>query len=483
MSGPINSWYAARDSSAAIAAHGGLTCSPPRCALGGSASAARSPRRACRRASTATSQSTSTSRGGQVKDLTIGLPPGWSAIRPPLPSAPWPSSTRTRVPRTHRSGRVSANVAILGLLPLVVPGKLYNLEAQPGEPAQFGIVLSPLPLPLGPRSSCSRRSQLRQTDFGLNTVINDIPNHDKSIPATRRSPPGHHALRDRPGAGKPFMRNPTSCTPATTNFSAVPYSGADGTGQASFTPTGCDSVPFSPTFSARVGAPGQTAAQSHPPVSTAIDQDAGEAGLRNATVLLPPNFSAELNVLSQTCAQADFDAGNCPANSVVGTAIATSPLLTEPLTGPVALITNPGLPKVGLDLRGPLAMKLTGGFVITPSEPASASRTCRTSRSGTSRSPSTEVRGAWSRPPPTSVTRPRSSSPASTPGAGRISRATPRPRSKAAAPEAPQDQWLTAEGPFAASEAPPQDHRGPRAAQRKGQTAEVAEARARDRRH
>ena len=209
--------------------------------------------------------------------------------------------------------------------------------------------------------------ELRQTDFGLNTVINDIPNTTILPGDTTITSQDITLYGTAPGTGKPFMRNPTSCTPATTNFSAVPYSGADATGQASFTPTGCGSLPFSPTFSARVGAPGQTAAQSHPPVSTAIDQDNGEAGLRNATVLLPPNFSAELNVLSQTCDQAAFDTGNCPANSIVGSAIATSPLLTEPLQGPVALISNPGLPKVGLDLRGPLAMKLTGGFVVTPS--------------------------------------------------------------------------------------------------------------------
>ncbi len=220
--------------------------------------------------------------------------------------------------------------------------------------------------------------QLRGSDFGLDTVINDLPNTATvlSLGGIPLVPvPVHLTSMDLTllgGAGmppRPFMRNPTSCTTATTNFTADSYTapGTTVTGSASFTPTNCGAQPFSPTFSPRLGAAGQTAAQSHPPVSTAIDQDVGEAGLRNATVLLPPNLSAELNVLSQTCDQAAFDAGNCPPNSIVGSAIATSPLLTEPLQGPVALIANPGLRKVGLDLRGPLAMKLVGGFVITPS--------------------------------------------------------------------------------------------------------------------
>jgi hypothetical protein len=305
--------------------------------------------------------------GGQVKDLVVGLPPGVVGDPTATPLCTVTQLNADACPANTQVGEVSANVTLLGLLPLTVPGKLFNLEAQPGEPARFGIVLTPVPLlPLG-QIILQSGVQLRQTDFGLNTVINDIPNTTVVSGDTTINSQDITLYGTAPGTGKPFMRNPTSCTPATTNFSAVPYTGADGTGQDSFTPTGCGSEPFSPTFSAHVGAPGQTAAQSHPPVSTAIDQDNGEAGLQNATVLLPPNFSAELNVLSQTCAQTDFDAGNCPANSVVGSAIATSPLLTAPLQGPVSLITNPGLPKVGLDLRGTLPLKLTGGFVITPS--------------------------------------------------------------------------------------------------------------------
>jgi hypothetical protein len=305
--------------------------------------------------------------GGQVKDLTIGLPPGVVGDPQATPLCTVAELNADACAANTQVGEVSANVTLLGLLPLTVPGKLFNLVAQPGEPARFGIVLTPVPLlPLG-QIILQSAVQLRPTDFGLNTIINDIPNTTVVAGDTTINSQDITLYGTAPGTGKPFMRNPTSCTPATSNFSAVPYSGSDATGQASFTPTNCGALPFSPTFSARVGAAGQTAPQSHPPVTTAIDQDNGEAGLRNATVFLPPNLSADINALSATCAQADFDAGNCPANSITGTAVATSPLLTEPLTGPVALITNPGLPKVGLDLRGQLPLKLTGSFVVTGS--------------------------------------------------------------------------------------------------------------------
>ena len=51
----------------------------------------------------------------------------------------------------------------------------------------------------------------------------------------------------------------------------------------------------------------------------------------------------------------------------MGTAVARTPLLTAPLEGPVFLIQNPGvLPRLGLDLRGPLPAKLFGN--VTPTQ-------------------------------------------------------------------------------------------------------------------
>ena len=56
-----------------------------------------------------------------------------------------------------------------------------------------------------------------------------------------------------------FSRNATSCTTKTTNFAANSYAspGTTVTGQASYTPTNCAGVPFSPEFSAKAGSPGR----------------------------------------------------------------------------------------------------------------------------------------------------------------------------------------------------------------------------------
>jgi hypothetical protein len=268
-------------------------------------------------------------------------------------------------------GAVVANATITVVavpVTLNVSGRLYNLTPHAGEPARFGIVLQPgdlgghVTLPLPPvilQSAVQLRS-----DFGLNTVINDIPNTTSGMSTTINSQ-DITLFGIAPGTGKPFMRNPTSCDQHATTFTAVPYSGDTDSGSASFTPTNCGGLDFSPSFTATVGGPGGTAQGSQTTAITSIDQDNDEAGLINAHVFVPndlaPNTLTDL--LSHRCSSADFAAGSCLANTVVGNAVATSPLLSQPLTGQVILVDSGDLlPNIGLDLQGQLHLLLQGSL-------------------------------------------------------------------------------------------------------------------------
>ncbi len=91
-----------------------------------------------------------------------------------------------------------------------------------------------------------------------------------------------------------------------------------------------------------------------------------EAGLIKAQVAVPSNdLVPNANLLGATCAPAEFQASACPANSVVGSAIASSPLLSLPLSGSVALVSNGSpIPDIGLDLNGQLHLLLTGSLTL-----------------------------------------------------------------------------------------------------------------------
>jgi hypothetical protein len=313
---------------------------------------------------------------GQVKDLTVGLPPGQvgdPSATPQCTEAQLNSATAGNdgCPANTQVGSVVANATItVVLLPVTlnVSGKLYNLTPHPGEPARFGIVLQPgnlggaVTLPLSPVILQSA-VQLRP-DFGLNTIINDIPNSTQGLPTTINSQ-DITLFGVAPGTGKPFMRNPTSCDSHTTSFTAVPYDGASDTESVSFTPTNCGALDFSPAFTAIVGGPGGTAQGGQTTAITSIDQDNDEAGLINAHVFVPPDLAPNTltDLLSHRCPPADFEAGTCLGNTVVGNAIATSPLLSSPLAGQVLLVDNGGLlPNIGLDLRGQLHLLLQGSL-------------------------------------------------------------------------------------------------------------------------
>ena len=321
--------------------------------------------------------------GETPKDLTIGLPPG--EIGDPN-AAPFCSVTQLNAdscPLNTKVGDASTMVSLLGLIPNPIPvtGNVYNVEPHPGEPARFGIALHALPLPaplntlILPPVILQSGVQVRQTDFGLDTIVNNVPNSAVLIGGTPVAVPIGISSMDltlfgiAPGTGKPFLRNPTSCAPLHATFTAVPYSGTTGTGQATpFTLTGCSSLPFSPTFSATLDVSKRRAAGEKPTLTTAIDQDNGEAGLRDAKVFIPPAMGADLSRLTpdQACLQADFAAGTCPQVAVLGSALATSPLLTAPLSGPVFLLDNPegGAAKIGLDLQGQLGLKIQGQLGI-----------------------------------------------------------------------------------------------------------------------
>jgi hypothetical protein len=315
---------------------------------------------------------------GQVKDLTVGLPPGLIGDPNAAPLCTVAQLNADACDVNTKVGSVVANATVtVAILPVTlnVSGDLYNLTPQAGEPARFGIVLRPIKgdlCGLLPPALCSlvpnvlppvilqSGVQLRP-DYGLNTVINNIPNSTSGLPTTINSQ-DITLFGTAPGTGRPFMRNPTSCPgPHTTSFTAVPYSGSAATGTANFTTTGCENLDFSPAFTADVGGVGQTTNGVPTMASTAILQDNDEAGLVKAVVRVPGDLVPNATLFfGPNCTQTDFQAGTCPANTVVGFATAASPLLSTPLVGNVELVQGGTFPKLGLDLKGQLHLLLQG---------------------------------------------------------------------------------------------------------------------------
>lgn len=295
--------------------------------------------------------------GGQLKDLVIHLPPG-------LVGNPLATTTCTEAelnantcPAASRVGAISNTIN--GVVPAA--GQVFNVVPRAGEPARFGFVLS---TGLGAPIILQSPAALRPTDFGLDTILNEVPDNVMGIPITiTRIELDLQGQVGSPPQG--FLRNPTSCGTNTVSVDATPYSGSPGSASGNFQTVNCGSVPFSPEFKATIK---QSANFNNAvELSTTISQTIEEAGLKRAQVTLPAQVSGDGVALANTCSISDFQGETCPPSTIAGDAVAGSPLQAEPLRGNVYILpsSTSSLPDIGVDLRGSLGLKLKGALGLS----------------------------------------------------------------------------------------------------------------------
>ena len=298
-------------------------------------------------------------QGGQIRDLDLHLPKGLIGDPQATPRCPTAEFERNACPASTQVGRSSTTVQI-GLLSQTANGQIFNIAPRGKEPARLGVKIdAPIGEPIRLESPVTSRP-----DGGLDSTLRDLPREVAGLDMTITA---LDIVLSGQAGGKPFMTNPTGCSVAETVFDARSYANETTQAKARFTPTKCDALPFAPGFEAVLGAPGQTQRRTVAPLTTAVTQQRGEANVRSVAVTLPKELAVDITKLSRACAKDAVAAGTCPASSEVGTATAVTPLLTEPLAGPVIFAFGEAtLPDLVLSLRGPLALTLRGSNAITP---------------------------------------------------------------------------------------------------------------------
>jgi hypothetical protein len=171
---------------------------------------------------------------------------------------------------------------------------------------------------------------------------------------------------DRPG----FMLNPTSCSPLSIGASLVSAQGAAATAATPFQATGCGSLAFSPTLEMALSGNRETVLGGHPSLTATVTSALGQANVRSASVTLPLSLALDPNDSSHVCSVTASDSDSCPADTIIGSARVTTPLLNRPLTGNVYLVQGirmnaqgqqvRTLPSLLITLRGQVALDLRG---------------------------------------------------------------------------------------------------------------------------
>jgi len=306
--------------------------------------------------------------GDDLKSLVLDLPAGLAGN--PLATGATCSKDQLTAdscpPATKVGTTVTTATVLLEGASQDINGDIYNETPGPGEAARLGIVLRPAG-GLLPKVVLESPVHVRGTDGGLTSTVDNIPNTASGMDLRI----DHMALTllGKLASGKAFMSNPTSCAAANTTITIGTYGGKTASANAGFTPTACDALPFAPQITASLGpARDDLRVGGHPALTTIVTQQPGEANSKSVTVTLPIGIGSNFGALSNACPLATYQAGACPAASVVGTGKAVSPFLAQPLTGNVTLVIDPAvtLPQLRIALRGAFPVDLTANIAFGP---------------------------------------------------------------------------------------------------------------------
>lgn len=151
-----------------------------------------------------------------------------------------------------------------------------------------------------------------------------------------------------------FTLNPTSCDVMSVTGSMLSTAGQSAGLSDRFQVGGCDTIPFNPSFTAETHAfhNRRDGAYLHVHVASG----AGQANIGRVHVEIPNVLPARNDTLKLACAEEQFEKNpaGCPEGSIIGHAVAHTPILPVPLEGPVMFVSHGarGFPDVEVLLQG-----------------------------------------------------------------------------------------------------------------------------------
>src|SRR5829696_424290 len=161
----------------------------------------------------------------QPRSVVFHLPPGLAGDPFATPKCTQEQFQAMACPPETQVGEVAVEAKTTLAIAANAGGGVFNLVPQGAEPARLGAVIQP-ETPGAQALLVPTLVQVRPSDGGLDSVIPELPREATvaglTVPVyTERMT---FTLFGKPeGASAPFMRNPTSCRPATTTIDAVPY--------------------------------------------------------------------------------------------------------------------------------------------------------------------------------------------------------------------------------------------------------------------
>jgi len=293
-------------------------------------------------------------REQDISAITVSTPPGLLGKIAGIPPCPDAEANAGTCGAESQIGSATAGAGP-GPHPFYLGGKVYLTGPYKGAPFGLSIVVPAIAGPFNLGTELVRASiAVNRTTAGLTIASDALPQFVDGVQLRLRR---INAEVNRPG----FVLNPTNCTQKQTTATISTSQGANAAVSSPFAVSGCQNLPFKPTFSASTQS--NTSKANGASLVVNVAQKPGEANIATVDLQLPKAFPSRLTTLQKACPEAQFNTNpaGCPAGSDIGTARAITPVLSAPppgrdsnLSGPVYLVSDgaAGFPDLELVLQG-----------------------------------------------------------------------------------------------------------------------------------
>ncbi len=255
-------------------------------------------------------------------------------------------------PASSLIGTLDAGAGV-GQVLTYVQGKVYLAGPYKGAPLS-GVAIVPAvagPFDLGvivtraPAHVNPRTGQLRVRSDPLPLIFKGIPVRVRDVQV--------HLDRHN------FTLNPTNCDPFSLTGTLFSSEGKSSEASVPFQAAECASLGFKPKLSARLF--GGTKRGAHPKFKATFRARPGDANVAGAVVTLPRSAFLDQAHIRTICTRVQFAQEACPQGAIYGHAEASTPLLEQPLRGPVYLRSSDNeLPDLVADLNGEIPVEVVG---------------------------------------------------------------------------------------------------------------------------
>jgi hypothetical protein len=270
------------------------------------------------------------------------LPPGVVGLIPSVTLCGEPQAQAGSCPSASQIGVAKVQVGA-GSEPYPFEGPVFLTGPYNGAPYGLSIPVPAVAGPFNLGTVVTRAAISVDTYTGRVITTSSLPTIVKGVPLRLKNV---SVLVNRPN----FLLNPTNCGVLATDSTLTSTFGASQSLSSPFQVAKCNSLPFTPSFTASTDR--HTSKRNGASLQVNVTQPAKQANIRSVFTQLPIALPSRLTTLQKACPEATFAANplGCSSESSVGTATAVTPTLPTPLTGPAFLVSHGGAAFPDLDI-------------------------------------------------------------------------------------------------------------------------------------